>query len=186
MKHRAAQDRNKVALEAIESVLPELNGNASDQKPASSLLIVVEGRRDICALRNLGITTEIIPCSNQPVAEFCESIAERKKTVIILTDWDRKGGILASRLGEQFKNLEVPFETAQREKLLFYSKREIKDVESLYTHVAKLREIVYGNRYFDTKDFDNKGFDDKTLDENESYSKNSEPESIFEPGSEQG
>ncbi|MDR0768000.1 MAG: toprim domain-containing protein [Methanosarcinales archaeon] len=145
MKRRAAQDRNKIALEAIESILPELNGvgdDGSNQNSADSLLIIVEGRRDVVSLRNLGITTEIIPCSNQPVAEFCESIAEKKKTVIILTDWDRKGGILASRLEEQFKNLEVPCETAQREKLLFYSKREIKDVESLFSYVKKLKRIT--------------------------------------------
>jgi 5S rRNA maturation endonuclease (ribonuclease M5) len=143
-------DRNKIALEAIESVLPELNGNGAVERPADSLLIIVEGKRDVCALRNLGITSEIVSCSNQPVAEFCEAIAEKKKTVIILTDWDKRGGILASRLTEQFKNLEVPFETEQRKKLLFYSKREIKDVESLGTYIDKLRKAVYGSAFFDS------------------------------------
>ncbi|MBZ3935795.1 toprim domain-containing protein [Methanimicrococcus blatticola] len=152
MKYDAASERNKIVLDAIESVLAELGANNTDfggadfdgnQMPTDSFLIIVEGRRDIVSLRNLGITAEIIPCANQPVAEFCENIAEMKKTVVILTDWDRKGGILAARLEEQFKNLDVPYETAQREKLLFYSKREIKDVESLYTHVLKLREMLH-------------------------------------------
>ena len=145
-------DRNKAALEAIESVLPELNGSGAVERPADSLLIVVEGKRDVFALRNLGIVTEIVSCSNQPVAEFCETIAEKKKTVIILTDWDKRGGILAAKLMEQFKSLEVPFETEQRKKLLFYSKREIKDVESLGTYIAKLKEAVYGSDFFDDSD----------------------------------
>lgn len=156
MKEKAASDRNRVALEAIESVLNELSGSDAghdgEQTAADSFLIIVEGRRDIVSLRNLGITAEIVPCANRPVAEFCEKIAEKKKTAVILTDWDRKGGILAARLADQFKNLEVPFETTQREKLLFYSKREIKDVESLHTHVLKLRELLHGSGEFDKND----------------------------------
>lgn len=152
MKYDAASDRNRIALDAIESVLNELSGNNADidgdQMTADPFLIIVEGRRDIVSLRNLGITAEIMPCANQPIAEFCEKIAEKEKTAVILTDWDRKGGILAARLEEQFKNLDMPFETSQREKLLFYSKREIKDVESLYTYVLKLRELLHcGDRF---------------------------------------
>ena len=145
-------ERNKIALEAIESVLQELNGNGDVERPPDSLLIVVEGKRDVFALRNLGIAAEIVSCSSQPVAEFCETIAEKKKTIIILTDWDKRGGILAAKLMEQFKSLEVPFETEQRKKLLFYSKREIKDVESLGTYIDKLKEAVYGSDFFDDSD----------------------------------
>ncbi|MDR2943952.1 MAG: hypothetical protein LBU81_02545 [Methanosarcinales archaeon] len=146
------QDRRK-ALEKIESVLNELIGNNADfddeQKAADSFLIIVEGKRDIVSLRNLGVTAEIIPCANQPTAEFCEKIAEKKKTAVILTDWDKKGGILASRLENQFKNLDAPFEKSYREKLLFYTKREIKDVESLYAYVLKLRELLHFNDDFE-------------------------------------
>lgn len=161
MKKDAAAERNKIALEAIESVLEQLSGNNADfdggqvtknsAESPDSFLIVVEGRRDIISLRNLGMTAEIVPCANQPVAEFCEKIAEKKKTVFILTDWDRKGGILAARLEEQFRNLDVPVETLQREKLLFFVKREIKDVESLYTHVTKLRESVRLGKKFENE-----------------------------------
>ncbi|MDY0266144.1 MAG: hypothetical protein RBQ94_00595 [Methanimicrococcus sp.] len=128
-------EQNEIALDAIETVLEDLRNEDS-----FDFLIVVEGRRDIASLQNLGICTAILPCANQPLAEFCEKIAEMNKTVIILTDWDKKGGILASKLAAQFKNLDVPCNTEFREKLLFYSKREIKDVESLHTYVTKLRE----------------------------------------------
>jgi len=148
MKLNSAFERNKTALEAIESVLEELNSEFNENKTntkQNSLLIVVEGRRDVASLRNLGIKQEIEirTCANQPTAEFCEKIAETEKRVVILTDWDRKGGILAARLEEQFKNLEIPYETRQREKLLFFTKREIKDVESLHSHVIKLRKAIH-------------------------------------------
>ncbi|WNY28947.1 hypothetical protein MmiEs2_11600 [Methanimicrococcus stummii] len=151
MQSQTTKNRDIIALEAIETVLEELKGGDGsteiekiDEISAGSFIIIVEGRRDVASLRNLGITAEIFPCANQPVAEFCEKIAEMKKTAIILTDWDRKGAILASRLEIQLKNLDVAVDTSQREKLLFYSKREIKDIESLYNHVLKLRKNVNG------------------------------------------
>ena len=147
MKQNAGLKRSKTALEAIESVLKELNEKADEGGTSyNSVLIIVEGRRDVASLRNLGIRDEIeiSACANRPTAEFCEKIAEAQKKAVILTDWDRKGGILAARLEEHFKNLGIPYETAQREKLLFYTKKDIKDVESLHAHVLKLRKTVYG------------------------------------------
>lgn len=132
--------RQAEALKAAEDVLAALNGGA-DNSPKSPFLIIVEGRRDILSLRNLGIREEIeiLKCANIPTAKFCESVAETGKEAVILTDWDRKGGILADRLAEQFQNLDVPYRTDYRETLLFYTKREIKDVESLCSHIRKLR-----------------------------------------------
>ncbi|MDL2261468.1 hypothetical protein LJC08_04465 [Methanimicrococcus sp. OttesenSCG-928-J09] len=160
MRRETATDRDIIALEAIESVLEELRGNNADfdgdqgqgQTATDSFLIIVEGRRDVSSLRNLGIAADIYPCANKPVAAFCENIAEKKKKVIILTDWDRKGGILAARLEEQFKNLDVPFDMTQREKLLYFTKREIKDVESLYSHVEKLNNLVHVHQDFEKRD----------------------------------
>ncbi|WNY25778.1 hypothetical protein [Methanolapillus millepedarum] len=130
-------DRCKEALEVLEEILNAVNEAASDS------ILVVEGRRDVFSLRNLGISGDIRPCAYEPLAAFCENIAETGKGVIILTDWDRRGGILASSLSEQFKNLDVKCDLMFREKILFYSKREIKDVESLYSYVGKLRQMFY-------------------------------------------
>ena len=142
MRRESGTDRDRQALEAIEEVIAELNekedGSEEDFK---NTLIVVEGRRDVLSLRNLGIEPEIEirPCANKPIAAFCEKIAETGKNVVILTDWDRKGGILASALMMQFQNLDVKCDGSYREKLLYHTKKEIKDVESLYTHFIKLK-----------------------------------------------
>ena len=139
-KSKRVSDRDAESLTAVEEVLSALNG-ASENSPKSSFLIIVEGRRDILSLRSLGIPEEIeiVKCANRPTAEFCEKIAETEKEAVILTDWDRKGGILASRLAEQFQNLNVTYHTEYRETLLFYTKKEIKDVESLFSYVGKLK-----------------------------------------------
>jgi len=139
-KNKKVFDRNAEALKAAEDVLSALKGDC-ENSPKSPFVIIVEGRRDVLSLRNLGIKEEIeiVKCANQPTAEFCEQIAKTGKEAVIMTDWDRKGGILASRLAEQFQNLGVPCHTKYRETLLFYTKREIKDVESLFSHVSKLK-----------------------------------------------
>jgi len=146
-KNKRVSDRNAEALKAVEDVLSALNGEAEDS-PKSPFLIIVEGRRDILSLRNLGIKEEIeiVKCANKPTAEFCEKIAETGKEAVILTDWDRKGGILASRLAEQFQNLNVSYHTEYRETLLFYTKKEIKDVESLFSHAEKLKNSDDGRK----------------------------------------
>ncbi|WNY27726.1 toprim domain-containing protein [Methanolapillus ohkumae] len=127
--------RKKESLLALEDLLIRLKS----EEVSSRSVIVVEGRRDILSLQKLGVGGLIFPCAFQPTAKFCEQIAELKKEVIILTDWDRRGGILASRLFEQFKNLDVTCNLEIREKILFYTKKEIKDVESLYSYVSKYR-----------------------------------------------
>ena len=136
--HSKSAQREQEALEGIEKVLLELSGNGEESP--DSFLIIVEGKKDALSLRNLGAAAEIYPCANQPAAAFCEQIAETKKKAIILTDWDRKGRILASRFIRHFQNLGAPYDETYREKLLMYTKKDIKDVESLYSHVVKLRQ----------------------------------------------
>ena len=151
MRRESSTDRDRQALEAVEKVIAELNEKAADaeDKKESLFLIVVEGRRDVVSLRNLGIKPEIEirMCANKPIAEFCEEIAETRKEVVVLTDWDRKGGILASALKSQFQNLGVDCDGSYREKLLYHTKKEIKDVESLYTHFLKLKRKVNPDLY---------------------------------------
>ena len=146
MRRESSSDQDRQAFEAIEEVIAGLNEKTDsiEDKNEKSFLIIVEGRQDVVSLRNLGIKSEIeiLPCANKPIAAFCEKIAETGKGVIILTDWDRKGGILASALKTQFQNLDVSCDDSCREKLLYYTKKEIKDVESLYTHFLKLKQKI--------------------------------------------
>jgi 5S rRNA maturation endonuclease (ribonuclease M5) len=101
--------------------------------------IIVEGEADVRALRELGLTGEILPINTgQPIFNFCEEVARKYSKVLILTDWDRKGGHLCKILSEDLKANDVYYETKLRAKLAGYCKKETKDVEGLTSCVQRL------------------------------------------------
>jgi len=102
----------------------------------------VEGKRDVIALKKLGFRGDIETASHQPLLNFSETIANTGKDVIILTDWDRRGSLLASTIARYMRNLGTEPNLAIRGHLKSLVKKEIKDVESLYTYVMKLRKIT--------------------------------------------
>ncbi len=90
--------RNEESLEEIEKLIIEL------QEDNKTIPIVVEGEKDRDALRKLGILGEIIRFNRgKTISDFCDMIAQNYTHIIILTDWDRKGGFLCMSLR---KNLE--------------------------------------------------------------------------------
>ncbi len=77
------------SLEDVQKALSEL----IEENKATP--VIVEGEKDIDALRKLGLKGEIITLnSGVTLIDFCDKIAEKYEEVIILTDWDRKGGFL--------------------------------------------------------------------------------------------
>ncbi|WP_445474773.1 toprim domain-containing protein [Methanococcoides methylutens] len=128
-------------LELIEELLGEVVecSNKGD-------LIVVEGKRDIISLRKLGIRGDIELATHRPLTEVSARIVNSGKRVIILTDWDRRGDLLASKISEDLRYFGIDVDTYMRERLSSMVKKEIKDVESLYSYVTKLRKIA-GNSH---------------------------------------
>lgn len=62
--------------------------------------------------------------------------------MIILTDWDRKGGRLARALKEAFEANDVKVLDGMRIKLAILVKKEVKDIESIPRYVARLRSFA--------------------------------------------
>jgi len=85
MKTSDREDRER--LLRLEDLILELQ-ELSD----SGTIIVVEGRKDMESLRFLGIKGEIRLASQQPLLEFTDLLSKSKKEIILLTDWDTKGG----------------------------------------------------------------------------------------------
>jgi 5S rRNA maturation endonuclease (ribonuclease M5) len=120
-------------LEKIEDVLYELK-----QKNVKAP-IIVEGEADVKALRELGLEGEIISINKgQSLFNFCEDLAKKYTEVIILTDWDRKGGHLSKVLSEDLKANDLHFDTEIRARLGGLCKKETKDVEGLPACVQRL------------------------------------------------
>lgn len=79
------QDNERALLDILQSL---------DSK-YEDLIIVVEGNRDIAALRSLGVRAPIIKTQSElPRYRIVEKIADKagkKGNVLILTDYDREG-----------------------------------------------------------------------------------------------
>lgn len=60
-----------------------------------SVPIIVEGVRDVQALRALGMPGKIVKLhSGRSIQQFCEEFSEIHEDAIILTDWDNRGNQL--------------------------------------------------------------------------------------------
>lgn len=131
-------------LERVEELLEEVALSCQE-----GAIIIVEGKRDIASLEKLGIRGRIEPATHHSLITFSEGLAKTGKQLIILTDWDRRGDILAEKITGYLRNLGVEPDLRTRELLSSLVKKEVKDVESLYTYVVKLRDMVgYSQRDF--------------------------------------
>jgi 5S rRNA maturation endonuclease (ribonuclease M5) len=121
-------------LERIEELLAELS-----EYSERGAIIIVEGKRDILSLKRLGIEGNFELATRYSLFNFSERIAKLDREVIILTDWDRRGDLLAVKLSNYFGNFGLKPELQIRNKLRLICQKEIKDIESLYNYVSRLR-----------------------------------------------
>jgi 5S rRNA maturation endonuclease (ribonuclease M5) len=133
--HNIQAYQNK--LESIESILDELLNCAQQGS-----IIIVEGLKDARALNNLGINGDFELATHQTIIDFCEKVARQNRSVIILTDWDRRGNLLEEKLVRIFRSLDLIPDVKLRKKLSLLVKSEIKDVEGLPSYVLKLRQLA--------------------------------------------
>jgi len=120
-------------LEKVDDLLEEL------QEMAGESVVLVEGRKDRHALSLLGIRGEFVQVQDaRGILGVAEELALRKKSAIILTDWDRKGGQLAELLRNSLRACGVPYDDTIRARLSMLSKKEIKDIESLPSYISYL------------------------------------------------
>ena len=123
---------NKKSLENIEKALLEL------QEENKYIPIVVEGDKDIEALRKLDINGKII-CVNAGLSliDFCDRIAQEHGEIIILTDWDRKGGYLCQTIK---KNLEGRVSCNTKYRKILAKNSMIRTVEGLPSWLETMRK----------------------------------------------
>ena len=79
-------------------------------------VVVVEGPRDVEALRNLGFEGRVTICSKVGVSDsdLAESLADRDSKVVILTDFDEEGRELNRRLSRLFERRGIKVERELR------------------------------------------------------------------------
>ncbi len=116
--------------------------------------IIVEGKRDVRALRRIGLIGEIIVLhGGKGMYEFCEDITERFHRIILLMDWDEKGDSLYKTLSGHLKGHWEEF-APFREIIKILCQKDIKDIEG----IPALLERLAGEEVKVGKDKEMEGF----------------------------
>jgi len=128
----------KESLKDIEEILIDLRDKNI------KIPILVEGDKDIEALKKLNVTGIILSLNKgMSLTNFCDIIAKKYDKIIILTDWDKKGGQLCHKLKNNLIS-RVDCDINYRKKIA--QKTNIKTVEGLpswiYTMKKKINDQV--------------------------------------------
>ncbi len=117
-----------------------------------NLPLLVEGRRDVRALRHLGFTGPIETVNRgwsleRLVTHLFEQYGPRHPVdggpaVVLLMDWDRTGGRLQRTLHDKFQSLDVRVDESLRRRLMVALKPETKVVEGMIGLVDALRPLI--------------------------------------------
>ncbi len=104
--------------------------------------IIVEGKKDIEALRALNVEGEIISVKTGG-RSFLDVLSELEKTrpreVILLLDFDRRGREWTRRLKQHLETARIVPNTTFWSRLSAILGREVKDIEGLTAYLNTLR-----------------------------------------------
>ena len=126
----------KDILERLKLLLSEIEQNVD--------LILVEGQRDVEALRSLGYAGSVATCSRFCVnyAELAEMIAGENDRVLVLTDFDQGGNELNARFSELLERMGVVVEKGLRGQVArLMAALEVHVVEALDNVSESLRDV---------------------------------------------
>lgn len=119
-------------LGMVGEMLREIVAKLNDED-----LIVVEGRRDIEALRSLGVTTNIKTLGSLKDVDIWEL---HGKHVVILTDFDEKGEKLYEKLRRELELSGAKVvESKRRAVEVLLALKKTKEVETLKSLAKELR-----------------------------------------------
>ena len=102
--------------------------------------IIVEGKKDVKALRALDLWGEVVHPSGGTISEFAERLARAHGEVVVLTDWDGTGERLCRMIARTMRAMGCKPDTRIRGRFKHLTGRECKDVECLYRLFEKLME----------------------------------------------
>ena len=114
--------------------------------------ILVEGRRDVSALREFGFTGTIEILNrgwdqSRIIAYLydrygCRNSVDNGPSVILLMDWDRTGGRLQSTFRKRLQSLDMKIDETLWRSLMMNMKPEGRTVESLQSYAGTLNSLI--------------------------------------------
>ena len=126
--------------------------NRPTQSGGCGCPIIVEGKKDVLALKTMGFTGPIEQVNrgwdqSRLVTYLFETYgslntADHDASVILLMDWDRTGGRLQRKIGERLQAFGMRIDNETRMELVRAMKPEGRTVEGLKAHAEKLRPYI--------------------------------------------
>ncbi|MHB8604785.1 MAG: toprim domain-containing protein [Thermoplasmatota archaeon] len=101
--------------------------------------VLVEGEKDETALRVLGFEGVVLRLhTGERLVNLFERIAHERKRVILLVDWDRKGGHLARLARDAARANDVTLDETHRRRISRAVRGEVRQVEALVSFLDTL------------------------------------------------
>ena len=103
---------------------------------ASDKIVIVEGEEDIAALKRLGIINTV-QLNKRPLYKVVEDLMEKGKEVIILTDLDKKGKQLYSKLNHDLGRFGVKIDN--RFRIFLFKHTQLRQIEGIDSYIQRIQ-----------------------------------------------
>jgi len=152
LKHCEKRCSNKVTAlsthlkEKEEKILQTIERLAKES--ARGIPIIVEGKKDVEALRTLTIEGKIIEAktSGKSILDVISEVEEYgSREVILLLDFDRRGKEWTKRLKQYLEKMRIKPNIFFWKNLLSIIGHEVKDVEGLSSYMETLKRKIYNS-----------------------------------------
>ncbi|MEM3373815.1 MAG: toprim domain-containing protein [Candidatus Woesearchaeota archaeon] len=145
------KEHNKISYKNNRKIIEkEEIINEIEKIKTEDLLIIVEGKKDKKSLINLGIKENNILTIKKDIFSFTQEInikllkkkEKNKKEIVILTDLDKEGKKLYSKIKENIEKEHIKVNNKLREMLL---KSELKQIEGLNSYLKEIENLEYND-----------------------------------------
>ena len=124
--------------ERIQLILERLK-----QESSKGTTIIVEGKKDVESLRQLGVDGPIISAKTGGKSRtdlICDVEESGVREVILLFDFDRRGKEWTGTVKRRLESARIKADLTFWKELLRFAGRELKDVEGLTAYMQTLKE----------------------------------------------
>jgi len=133
--------RLKIKEEKIFKILTSLSEESLNGTP-----IIVEGKKDVIALRMLGIKGIIITVKTKGKS-FLDVISEIQKTnvseIILFLDFDKRGKEATKCLQKNLEHLKIRYNLTFWRELHNLTRKELQYIESLPVYLGNIHKKIF-------------------------------------------
>ena len=133
--------RLKIKEEKIFKILTSLSEESLNGTP-----IIVEGKKDVIALRMLGVKGIIITVKTKGKS-FLDVISEIQKTnvseIILFLDFDKRGKEATKCLQKNLEHLKIRYNLTFWRELHNLTRKELQYIESLHVYLGNIHKKIF-------------------------------------------